>query len=238
MDPLISVCMPYYNGANGVDRQTLLDRALERYGELYEGLEISICDDGSPEPVKAPGCKVTTLPKKDKALNPCVPINAAVNASTCDIVVLTNPEIEHRESVFLRMMAAVEDGDSYVTAACRNPDGRWLAHSSVDWRGSRLRAPIPPGSQFHFCAMFRRELWERAGGFDEDYRLGQAFDDNDWLWRLYSVGAEFKQLDDCVVHHHPTRTAWPSGGWQVNAALLMGKWGTTWGPLIGDHGTD
>ena len=93
---MISLCMPYWQ------RQPELDRSLAAYRRVYGdrlALEVSIADDGSPAPVRAPECIVTTLPAKNVGLNPCVPINAAVRASSADVIVLTNPEIEHREDV-------------------------------------------------------------------------------------------------------------------------------------------
>jgi len=104
--------MPYWS------RQDALDRSLAAYRRIYGDIEISVCDDGSPEPVKAPGCIVTTLPKKETGLNPCVPFNAAVRASTGDVVVLTNPEVEHREDVLTGMRDMLEHADDYVTVAC------------------------------------------------------------------------------------------------------------------------
>ncbi len=216
---MISVCMPYYQ------RQAMLDVSLEAYRRLYEGLEISICDDGSPAPVHAPGCRVVSLPMKRYALNPCVAINEAVANSTGDVLVLTNPEIEHRAPVFPEMEKALEalGPDGYVTASCWDDRGRWVAHSSL--RGEQSgRGMMPDGSQFHHCAMFYRSLWDKAGGFDEEYREGSHFDDNDWLCRLARAGAIFHHRDDLVVYHHPTFTKWVDGGWQRNAALFYRKW--------------
>lgn len=220
---MISICMPYFN------RRELLSRTLASFDRLYDDIEVSICDDGSKEAPLAPGCIVTTLERKDHALNPCVPINTAVNASHGDIIVLTNPENEHRDDVLSPMLEELNriGPDGYVTASCKNPDGRWLAHSTIEG-ATPLRGPMPDGAQFHFCAMLHRELWDRAGGFDEDYRPGQAFDDNDWLWRLEAAGAQFSHLDSCIVYHTPTGTKWPAGGWQRNAALLTAKWRHRW----------
>ncbi|MGH8236131.1 MAG: glycosyltransferase family 2 protein [Steroidobacteraceae bacterium] len=210
--------MPYWQ------RQHELNRSLAAYRAVYPDVDIefSICDDGSSVPVHAPGCVVTTLPRKDCALNPCVPINVAVRASTSDVIVLTNPEIEHREPVLQDMLAALQGPDDYVTASCYEEDrGIWLAGPRTVY-GTSGREPVPPGSHFHFCAMFRRELFERAGGFDEDYRFGQGCDDNDWLFRLAAAGANFKHVDK-TVYHHRTVHAW-TGTTKQNAALLRKKW--------------
>lgn len=210
--------MPYWN------RQAELDRALTAYDHLYPhlNLEFSICDDGSTPPVYAPGARVTTLPKKDYALNPCVPINTAIRASTGDVIVLTNPEIEHREPVLDDMLAALQDENDYVMTGCRDTNTeRWLAGPETKY-GREGREPSPPGGHFHFCTMFHRSLFDRLGGFDEQYRTGQGCDDNDWLWMLYAAGANFKYVDG-VVWHYRTPHKW-TGTTAKNAAILRAKW--------------
>lgn len=218
---MLSVCMPYWQ------RQAALDRSLGAYRSVYEdrALEISIADDGSPEPVVAPGCLVTRLPAKTIGLNPCVPINAAVRASTAGVVVLTNPEIEHRADVFTGMLALLQDPDDYVTVPCRDVNGMWLAGPQVDY-SKNGRLPVPPGAHFHFCAMLTRELFERVGGFDEGYRHGRSCEDNDWLWSLEAAGARFHTAPG-VVWHHATPHAF-AGTHASNRERLVGKWGHRW----------
>lgn len=201
-------------------RQAQLDRSLKAYAKIYPhlDLEFSICDDGSPEPVRAPG-KVTYLARKDYPLNPCVPLNVAVRESTGDVIVLTSPEIEHTENVLDEMLSLLTYENDYVMARCRDADGMWLAGPEVDY-STHGRLPVPPGAHFHFCTMFHRSLFERAGGFDEDYRQGQACDDNDFLWRLHRAGATFK-LAEGVVRHHRTHTQWKL---PHNSELFRKKW--------------
>lgn len=206
--------MPYY------ERQEALNKSLEAYRRIYpEGLEIVICDDGSKEPVIAPGCVVVSLPKKDRPLNPCVPINRAVEATTGDVIVLTNPEIVHTERTFDRMREMIDNDLDYVVASCRDDSGMWLAGETVRY-DQNGRLSVPPGGHFHFCAMFSRWLWDGAGGFDEDYRYGQACDDNDWLWRLHRIGAHFK-LCPSVVTHTRSNLKW---NLPHNRGLFLNKW--------------
>lgn len=213
--------MPYWQ------RQHELDRSLAAYRRVYTdlALEISVADDGSPEPVVAPDCVVTRLPSKTIGLNPCVPMNAAVRASLADVIVLTNPEIEHREDVLTGMLALLEGSDDVVTVSCRDVNGMWLAGPEVDYTKNG-RLPVPPGSHFHFCQMLHRELFERVGGFDEGYRNGRSCDDNDWLWSLHSVGARFR-LAPGVVWHRRTPHAY-EGTHESNKGRLIDKWGHLW----------
>ena len=208
--------MPYYM------RQEALNRSLESLRRFYPDAEIVICDDGSPVPVRAPGCEILSLPRKDYALNPCVPMNRAVAHAKGQILVLTGPEIEHREPVLYSMGMGLQPND-YVVAACRDTSGAWLCASHVRG-GENGRGAMPTGSGFHFCAMLHRSLFERAGGFDEDYRDGQAFDDNDWLFRLERAGARFILRDDLVVWHHRVPCQWPAGGHERNRKLFEAKW--------------
>ena len=221
---MISVTMPYYM------RQEHLHRSMAAYHRLYHDidLEFSICDDGSADAVIAHDCKITTLPKKRHALNPCVPINRAVAASGGDIVVITNPEIEHTKPIFQAMLDRLENKNDYVIAACKDhKTGQCLSGSSAKGNMNG-RMPMPAGSGFHFCTMMHRSLWRKARGFDEDYRQGQGCDDNDWLWRLEDVGANFIMCDDLVVRHYRTPCRWPTGGLLRNKKLLIKTWGHKW----------
>ncbi len=217
----LSVVMPYW------DRQDQLTRAMRLYERLYvdEIDELIVCDDGTPEPATVlPWVTLVRLPRKPLPLNPCVPINRAVAVSTGDVIVLTTPEIEHRERVLPDMLKLLEHGDDYVVSPCFDAVRGWLAGPKCDYsRGGRL--PVPDGSHFHFLAVFRRSLWDKAGGFDERYRHGQGCDDNDWLWRLHEVGARFKTSDTVVYHNHGVGLEW---GLPHNRELLRATWGHLW----------
>lgn len=217
----ISVCMPYWN------RPKELTRSMRAYALTYPNLELefSICDDGSIMPLERQheNWKVTTLPKHVRAMNPCVPINVAIRAATHDVIVLTNPEVEHRTSVLYQMLEALQGPDDYVSAACiEATTGRPIAGPGTPY-GTEGRRPLPPGSDLHFCVMFHRELFDRAGGFNEAYRFGLGCDDNSWLWRLHTVGAQFKRVPGAVWHYRTPHT-W-TGSLEKNSALLEREFG-------------
>lgn len=214
----VSVCVAYWLSERhfGPVAATVAS-TLRRYPEV----EISLCDDGSPaKPLvgDCPQVREIVLPAKGHALNPCVPINAAVGNSTRPVIVLTNPGTEIPAGALERMLEELDE-KTYVAAACRDVDsGHWLCHST--WRSSEA---LPPGAGFHFLAALERSLWDLAGGFDEDYRAGQAYEDADFLWRLHAVGARFKILDDIVITHRRSTTVWPAGGLERNRQLYREK---------------
>lgn len=206
-------------------RQQYLDRSLAAYRRIYDDLEISICDDGSPEPVNAPGYIVNRLPQKTESLNPCTPANIAVRSSTRSVIVLTNPEVEHRTDVLTPMLAMLESEMDYVASRCWDEPRNRLHVGPGVIRGDDLKL-IPQGAYFHMCAMMHRSLFELVGGFDEAFRPGYGFEDTDFLWKLHDAGARFKLYDGMVYHtywtpieHKPRMT---------NEEMFRARWQHKW----------
>jgi len=213
----------------------VLSRNLAIYRDLYplEPLEIIIVDDGSPEdpeilieddhwPVR-----VITLPPKVHALNPCVPLNLGVARATGEIIVLTGPEVIHRGPILAGMRDRLEQlgPKGYVGAACWGGTW-WYCHSTLMPEPTSVgRTKMPAGAALHFCAMLYRDFFDQVGGFDEQYRDGQGYEDNDFLWSLHKHGARFAICDELMTDHLPCpRSQWPAGGAARNKAIFERKW--------------
>lgn len=228
---MISVILPYWK------RPEVTRHSLALYEKHYGGgkldFEVILVDDGSHdfECDEYPWLYVNrSLPKKDTPLNPCKPINVGVAIAKGDVIVLSNPEIMHNAPVLPQMLDTLRElGPSgYVLAACwYEEDKQWHCHSSLTAGGYHGNIKQPVGSGFHFCAMLNRALWDRAGGFDDEYRDGSHYDDPDWVNRVSRAGAVFKIRDDLVVEHlrEGCRLDWPYGMSDRNKALFLRKWG-------------
>lgn len=226
---MISLVMPYW------DRRAATDASLAAMAAHYAALdlEIVLVDDGTPEPYAPPAglpwpVRVVRLPRKDGPLNPCVPFNRGVAAARGEVIGLSNPENLHLEPLLPGLLAELEHGgpDTYALAACWHVEGRqWHCHSSFS--GFEVAGvQLPAGSHYHFLGLMRRALWERAGGFDEDYRDGAGYDDPDLVLRLHRAGARFVIRDDLVVHHVRTaaRAGWTPAMWARNKRVFEAKW--------------
>lgn len=225
---MVSVVMPYWR------RREVLKANLENYRALYPGgepIEIIIVDDGSPEPTEIADdypwpVRVIRLPKKDTALNPCVPLNIGVANANGDVIVITNPEVMHRTPILGPLRAELESlgPQGYVAAACWG--GWWYCHSyQMPPHHLVGRAKMPEGAGLHFCSVLYRGLFDAIGGFTEAYRAGQGYEDNDFLWKLHKAGARFKICDHLVCDHVPCpRSEWPSEGAKRNKQLFDQTW--------------
>lgn len=224
-----AIAMPYWNASDALDRT--VESLRRRYPVASLRPITVICDDGSDVPLEGAARRIVgRLPNKKGALNPCVPINLAVTMALryTPIVVLTNPGTVFEEGMLESMRESLTTPMHYVIAACRDAQTkRWLCHSTVNG-GEYGRLPMPKGSGFHFLVMFHEQLWNEAGGFDLEYRDGQACEDNDWLWRVENAGGKFVMRDDIVVENTRSTTAWPAGGLVRNREILERKWGHRW----------
>ncbi len=218
--------MPYH------ERRDELERSLIAYDALYEHIELSIVDDRSEPSLVLPETRFDVVFSRIEGepgpMNPCVPINQAVNQSTQPFIALTCPEIKHLTPVFSAMLESLESDNHYVIAACKDHDGKWLAHSST--RELRhARGPLPPGADMNYCVLFSRVLWEKTGGFDPIFRAGHCFEDADWLWTLAEAGVTFVMRDDLVTYaqKHP-KSGWQSDKIARNKEILEAKWSHKW----------
>jgi hypothetical protein len=109
----------------------------------------------------------------------------------------------------------------YVLASAWCPESNeWHCHSSI-------RTPRNVwGTGLSFFGMMYKDMFFRAGGFDERYREGAGYEDNDFINRMLAAGVEFKIRDDLKVIHPKTdaRITWPHGAFQKNEAIFYDKW--------------
>lgn len=220
---MISLILPYW------DRQESANKALELIAKTYKGidLEVVIVDDGNAVPFLVPNLdlniKVITLPRKDEPKCPSSAWNAGAFASTGDLIVLSCIEILHEKPVLEEMADAVYDigPKGYVLAAAWCPDEAvWHCHSTIKTPRN------PEGTGIAFCGMLHRELFVESGGFDDAYRDGAGYEDNDFINRLITVGARFLIRDDLVVIHPKTGASinWGLPKFQRNEKIYYDKW--------------
>ena len=87
----------------------------------------------------------------------------------------------------------VNQGD-IVTTACNMNGNRWLPASVISLE--RLRET----NLIIACSLFKREIWEKIGGYDE--QLVDGFEDWDFWLRAVIAGYEVKIIDEMLYNYN------------------------------------
>ncbi len=226
---LISVIWPYW------DRQAVANESLRLFSHHYGDMDIElvIVDDGSQQPFVSAfkfnfPVRIVRLPKKDGPLSSCLPYNVGVMVAEGDTIVLSGADIRYSKPVIRRMMESLKGDRDYVVASCWMPsENRYVAHSTLR-RGNvkDVGDYLPYPSGYHFNTMLRRSLWNRCGGFDNDYRQGAGYEDADFVRRLHAAGANFIMRDDLATEHirDGARSFWTKEQLARNRELFLSKW--------------
>uniref|UniRef100_UPI00130080AE glycosyltransferase family 2 protein n=1 Tax=Desertihabitans aurantiacus TaxID=2282477 RepID=UPI00130080AE len=133
-------------------------------------------------------------------------VNAGVDRAWqegCDVVVLVNPDLAITADGIARLAAAAHaDPDALVAPRIVTGQGRpWSGLGSVDLAGGRLWTDDRADRSWlsGACLAFSRALWERAGGFDDDY--GMYWEDVDLSFRVQDAGGRLRVLPDVEARH-------------------------------------
>lgn len=224
---VLSLVLPYW------DRQEAADKALRQLAATYPALdmEVIVVDDGNAVRLVVPdvalNIRVINLPEKTIPKGPSLAWNEGVRAANGDIIILSCIEVLHLQPVLEQLVSAVRNMGplGYVLAAAWCPeDGAYHCHSAVKTPRN------PTGTGLSFCGAMHKELYWKAGGFDDAYRDsgGAGYEDNDFINRMLVAGARFVIRDDLVVTHPKAGAsiAWGPERFKINEALYYSKWPT------------
>lgn len=226
---MTALLLPYWQ------RQAAADRAFALLDQHYAGwkdLRIIVVDDGSPEPFVLPKVRlnVSVMRMSPAHAEPKSPVkcwNMAARYAEArghDWLVLSCVEVLHEKPVLRELVEHAQKlGPKHIVlAAAWCPEQKdWHTHSSV---------PVPtcpPGTGLAFLGAIHRDLYWKAGGFDEDYRDGAGYEDRDFIRRVGRAGGIYHIRDDLVVTHPKTDATIRCGGERFarNEAMYLRKWG-------------
>lgn len=201
--PVCSVVIPAYNAAGTIGEQlgALADQSFD------EPFEVVVADNGSTDGLAAVldgwHDRLPLLRRVDasRARGVSVARNEGVRAAATDrILVCDADDVVDRD--WVRALASALDDHAFVGAAFETESlsGRSAAWAPVDspstglpltWEGR----PYPLGGN---CA-FRREVFDDAGGYDEDFPPGA--EEIDFAWRAFDAGHVAVYVPEALLHY-------------------------------------
>lgn len=202
----ISVVMAYYN------REEQLIRTLRsiNFSSLSKNIEVIIVDDNSDKPVSEFlnsdlfnfEIKLFRINNEDKlGVNPCVVYNYGFNHCCGDIIIIQNPENfwvgDVAKYVYANMnlstyfvfscfASSLEYSNKILSYCCveRIRDDVLMNKIIENSNGIWYNHPIYNNTKYHFCSAICRENLIKLNGFDNRYKDGYGYDDNEFLHRI------------------------------------------------------
>jgi mycofactocin system glycosyltransferase len=228
------------------DRPAALARLLAalRADPATVGLPVVVVDDGSAEPVAAPGARVL---RHDVARGPAAARNAGLRAASTPFVAFLDSDCVPRPGWLACLRPHLDDPRLAVVAPriVALPGGRrgWLspyeaAVSALDMGPAPAAVrPLSAVSYVPSAALLVRRA-ALGDGFDEAMRVAE---DVDLTWRLTAAGWRVRYEPGAeVAHEHPQTT----GEWLrrrafygTGAALLAARHGSAVAPVVISPGT-
>ncbi len=215
----VSIVIPCYN-----DGKYLLKTLESALNQTHKDCEIIVVDDHSSDPhtqsvLKSLGhrVKLITVPPGKKG------VSAARNLG-----------ISQAEGEYILPLDADDLIDpTYIEKACRILDNNpniGVCYCQAAYFGLKKgRWKLPPYSfetlllrnMIFVSALFRKQLWEQASGFDENVHMG--FEDHIFWLALADMGAEIFQIQEVLFHYRikPNSRSAATGGRQNTEIAAM-----------------
>ena len=214
-----SIIMPYYNRANQL--YNTLGSFLYHYKDR-DDFEIIIVEDGKTVKDEQRHNELRTViacfnlhlniihiqtDYKD-CWNPAPLFCDAVEESSGEFLVLTNPEIFHKSNILLALDGEFRlNRDNYVVCACENvsidryyetvQDMDSFDYKHIMW----YQHSVHRNRMLHFCTAISREQYDNIGGFDRRYMYGAGVEDVDFIEKVKDWGIRIVVRDDLVTLH-------------------------------------
>ena len=137
--------------------------------------------------------------------NPSKALNLGVRNAKYDQIIITSPEVMPITDV-LRQLEGFVGKNVVCQVYDANEDGS-QGQSLVN----KIFRADDPG--MYFLAMFNRSDLEKINGWDEDFMLGYAYEDNDFGARWVRAGLPFEVNEEIKALHqyHPRSETIPGG---------------------------
>jgi glycosyltransferase involved in cell wall biosynthesis len=198
----LSVVMAVFNGAPALP--ATLDSIL---GQTERDFELIVIDDGSTD---ATPSILSDYAARDPRLRVMLQTNAGLTRALirgcaearADVIARHDCGDRSHSARFTRQLALIAQGHAVVSCSTRfvDPDGDLLYVEHADGDATRRGLLGDDASRIHALphhgsAMFRRDAYERAGGYRAEFRVAQDLD----LWiRIARDGGTFAVIEEVL----------------------------------------
>ena len=195
-NPLVSVIMPCYN-----DGGTLEEAVDSLRAQTWQEIEWILIDDGSDDGMTPALEQALSFPRKTLLhtdhIGPAAARNRGIAAAKGEYILPLDAD-DTIEPTYIEK--AVEQMAAHPACGIVYCHADLFGAASGPWElpEYNLRSELLDNCIF-VTALFRKQDWEKAGGFCEDFRAGM--EDYDFWLSLLEMGREVIQLPEVLFHY-------------------------------------
>jgi glycosyltransferase involved in cell wall biosynthesis len=207
--------------------------------DTYKDVQVILVDDSTSDPINPEILKkypftidfIRILPEKKIWGNPCVNYNIGFRFIEGGKVIIQNAEVCHVGNVIDYVHTNVNDNiytvfDVKTTEGLQYNDMLYskpsintdiFSDKQVFIGESWYQSEIHRNARFHFLTAVTRETFNKIDGFSYDYTVGNAYDDNDLVLKIDSLGIKTMSVAHTDVkcggihlYHTPSEITWGS----------------------------
>ncbi len=202
--PLVSIVIPCYNAGDELD-----EAVRSALAQTWPAIEVIIVDDGSTNPATLEMLRTAQWPR-----------TRILHKENGGPATARNMAIAHAGGKYILPLDADDRIDpAYVEKAVAILDARpgtgIVYCKAVKFGAENGPWELPPYSLrelvidnvIFVTSLFRRDDWEKVGGFSESLKLG--VEDYDFWVKIVALGRDVHQIDECLFHYrvgHVSRT--------------------------------
>jgi glycosyltransferase involved in cell wall biosynthesis len=201
------IIIPYYKNLSAL---SALSCKIESWVSTYPLVNVFVVvDDGSPNQdfelpdVIAKKSRVTVI-RHSENRGRAAALNTGIRAGSSELVVFLDVDCSPQEGWLYRFFLGAESGADCIFGNLRADGMSYWSRYLNELYARKASAYLKGGRDFNtpFC-MFRRELLNQVGGFNEEY-VCYGFEDRDLIQNLInSVGISPLFLADVYAAHSP-----------------------------------
>lgn len=141
--------------------------------------------------------------------------NVGVREACGNIIVFTDAGCRPRPGWLACLVTPFSEGENVVAGAHKDASGDGRFEKGNEVRPERVGQATYVGECGTLNFAFRREVFDRVGGFDENLAYGS---DVDFCWRLMDIGYRIRYVPDAVVEND-----WGTPRRQRRRSYMYGK---------------
>jgi len=194
--PLVSIVMPCFN-----DGLYIMDSIDSAFAQSYENLELIIVNDGSTDPhtidVLARLCDPRITVFNGERKGPAAARNMAIKHSKGKYILPLDSDDLISVDYIKRAVEIIENNPQIGVVYCRadlfgEKSGPW---DLPDYSFEKMLLD----NVVFVTSLFRKEDWERVGGFSPELEAGM--EDYDFWISLLEIGLEVHQIPEILFHY-------------------------------------